>query len=154
VLWEGDSHRIDEDLVLEPAPGHTPGSAVLRVESGTDRALFVGDVIHTPLQMVEPDHDIRVSEDRAAAARSRRRVLEQAAATNSLVVPAHLGGAGGAEVVRSNGTFSIKRWAPLSEPIGFAFSRCAATSPVAHNLANLAFSLRSWISLARRLSPG
>ncbi|MDQ1037048.1 glyoxylase-like metal-dependent hydrolase (beta-lactamase superfamily II) [Streptomyces sp. V3I8] len=115
VLWEGDSHRIDEDLVLEPAPGHTPGSAVLRLESGTDRALFVGDVIHTPLQMIEPDHDICVSEDRTGAARSRRRVLEQAAATNSLVVPAHLGGAGAAEVVRSNGAFSIKRWAPLSD---------------------------------------
>ncbi|MFF9490624.1 MBL fold metallo-hydrolase [Streptomyces sp. NPDC014676] len=115
VLWEGDSHRIDEDLVLELAPGHTPGSAVLRLESGTDRALFVGDVIHTPLQMIEPDHDICVSEDQAEAARSRRRVLEQAAETNSLVVPAHLGGAGAAEVVRSNGTFSIKRWAPLSD---------------------------------------
>ncbi|MFJ2214371.1 MBL fold metallo-hydrolase [Streptomyces sp. NPDC101062] len=115
VLWEGDSHRIDEDLVLEPAPGHTPGSAVLRLESGTDRALFVGDVIHTPLQVIEPDHDICLSEDRAEAARSRRRLLEQAAATNSLVVPAHLGGAGAAEVVRSNRAFSIKRWAPLSD---------------------------------------
>ncbi|MEV7871009.1 MBL fold metallo-hydrolase [Streptomyces sp. NPDC088124] len=115
VLWEGDSHRIDEDLVLESAPGHTPGSAVLRLESGTDRALFVGDVIHTPLQMIEPDHDICLSEDQAEAARSRRRVLEQAAATNSLVVPAHLGGSGAAEVVRSNGTFSIRRWASLSD---------------------------------------
>jgi glyoxylase-like metal-dependent hydrolase (beta-lactamase superfamily II) len=114
VLWEGDSYRIDEDLVLELAPGHTPGSAVLRLESGTERALFVGDLIHTPLQIFEPDHDICVSEDPAMAARSRRRVLEQAAATNSLVVPAHLGGAGGAEVTRANGTFSIKRWASLS----------------------------------------
>lgn len=114
VLWEGDSHRIDEDLVLELAPGHTPGSAVLRLESGTDRALFVGDVIHTPLQMIEPDHDTCLSEDQAEATRSRRRVLEHAAATNSLVVPAHLTGAGAAEVVRSNGTFSIKRWATAS----------------------------------------
>jgi glyoxylase-like metal-dependent hydrolase (beta-lactamase superfamily II) len=111
LLWDGDSHRIDEDLVLELAPGHTPGSAVLRLESGTDRAMFVGDIIHTPLQVIEPDHEICVSEDQAEATRSRRRVLEQAAATNSLVVPAHLGGAGAAEVVRSNGTFSISRWA-------------------------------------------
>lgn len=114
VLWEGDSYRIDEDLVLESAPGHTPGSAVLRLESGADRALFVGDIVHTPLQLIEPEHEICVSEDRAEAARSRRRVLERAAASNSLVVPAHLGGAGAAEVVQSNGVFSIKRWAPLS----------------------------------------
>jgi glyoxylase-like metal-dependent hydrolase (beta-lactamase superfamily II) len=114
-LWDGDSHRIDEDLVLELAPGHTPGSAVLRLESGTDRALFVGDIVHSPLQLIEPHHEICVSEDRTGAACSRRRVLEQAAATNSLVVPAHFGGAGAAEVVRSGGTFSIKRWAVFSD---------------------------------------
>ncbi|GAB7051251.1 MBL fold metallo-hydrolase [Catenuloplanes indicus] len=112
VLWGGDSYRIDDDLVLEPAPGHTPGSAVVRLESGTDRALFVGDMIHSPLQMIEPDHEICVSEDQAEAVRSRRRVLERAAATNSLVVPAHFGGAGAAEVVRSGDTFAIKGWAP------------------------------------------
>ncbi|WP_435127910.1 MBL fold metallo-hydrolase [Actinacidiphila sp. bgisy144] len=115
VLWEGDSHRIDENLVLEPAPGHTPGSAVLWLESGADRAVFVGDLVHTPLQMIEPDHDTCLSEDQAEATRSRRRVLERAAATNSLVVPAHLGGAGAAEVARSNGAVSIKRWAPFSD---------------------------------------
>ncbi|GAA2710019.1 MBL fold metallo-hydrolase [Actinoplanes palleronii] len=115
VLWEGDSHRVDENLVLQPAAGHTPGSAVLRLESGTDRALFVGDIVHTPLQLIEPDHEICVSEDQAEATRARRRVLEQAAATNSLVVPAHLGGAGAAEIVRSQGSFLIKQWAAFSE---------------------------------------
>lgn len=113
VLWDGESHRIDDDLVLEAAPGHTPGSAVLRLESGADRALFVGDLIHSPLQMIEPGHDTCLSEDQAEATRSRRRVLEQAAATNSLLVPAHLGGAGAAEVERAGGSFSIKRWAPF-----------------------------------------
>ena len=104
VLWEGDSYRIDEDLVLELAPGHTPGSAVLRLASGTDRALFVGDVIHVPLQVLEPDHDTCLSEDQAEASRTRRRILHQAAATNSLVLPAHLGGTGTLGVT---GAFSI-----------------------------------------------
>jgi glyoxylase-like metal-dependent hydrolase (beta-lactamase superfamily II) len=115
VLWEGDSHRIDGDLLLELAPGHTPGSAVLRVESGGDRAVFVGDVVHTPLQLIEPDHDTCLSEDPEQASRSRNRVLEWAVANNSLVVPAHLGGAGAAEVVREGGRYSIKRWAPLAD---------------------------------------
>ena len=42
VLWEG-SHRIDAALRLDAAPGHTPGSSVLTLTSGTDRAVFVGD---------------------------------------------------------------------------------------------------------------
>ena len=110
VLWTGDSYRIDGDLSLELAPGHTPGSAVLRLESGTDRVLFVGDVVHSPLQIIEPDHDTCLSEDQVEASRSRHRILDQAVTTNSLVVPAHLGAAWAAEVTRSNGTYSIKRW--------------------------------------------
>ncbi|WP_328406153.1 MBL fold metallo-hydrolase [Streptomyces sp. NBC_00390] len=52
VLWE-ESHRIDAHLTLEPAPG-PPGSSVLRLASGTDRAVFVGDVLHSPVQILDP----------------------------------------------------------------------------------------------------
>ncbi|WP_317985918.1 hypothetical protein [Streptomyces sp. 5-10] len=43
-------------------------------------------------------------------------MLEEAADTNALIIPAHLGGAGGAEVVRKGETFTIKQWAPLTAP--------------------------------------
>ncbi|MFI9201238.1 MBL fold metallo-hydrolase [Streptomyces sp. NPDC053048] len=113
VLWE-DGYRIDGQLSLEPAPGHTPGSSVLRLESGSDRALFIGDLVHSPLQIAEPDCDTCLSEDQEAATRSRRRVLEQAADTGALVFPAHLPGHGAAEVRREGGTFAIAGWAPFS----------------------------------------
>ena len=45
-LWE-DGHTIDGNLRLELAPGHTPGSSVVVLESGADRALFVGDLLHS-----------------------------------------------------------------------------------------------------------
>ncbi|WP_432932783.1 MBL fold metallo-hydrolase [Microbispora sp. CA-135349] len=53
VLWE-DAHRIDGNLLLEAAPGHTPGSSVLTLRSGTDRAVFVGDMLHSPVQSLKP----------------------------------------------------------------------------------------------------
>ncbi|GAB3600450.1 MBL fold metallo-hydrolase [Kineococcus gypseus] len=113
VLWEGSSHRIDDNLVLELAPGHTPGSAVLHLESGDERAVFVGDIIHTPLQVIHPDHDTCLSEDPARASRSRRRILQEAADTNSLVVPAHLRGPGAFEVSHADGGFTLSGWAPF-----------------------------------------
>lgn len=113
VLWE-NSYRVDRNLTLEPAPGHTPGSAVLSLDSRGDRALFIGDLVHTPLQFVEPDCEACLSEDEPAAARQRRRFLERAADTNALVLPAHLPGPGAAEVRRDGGTFAIKDWAPFS----------------------------------------
>jgi glyoxylase-like metal-dependent hydrolase (beta-lactamase superfamily II) len=110
VLWEG-SHRIDRNLTLEAAPGHTPGSSVLRVVSGSDRAVFVGDLLHSPVQILEPEHSSCFCEDPAAAAKTRREVLERAADHRELVVPAHFAGPGAAEVRRDGSRFTIHRWA-------------------------------------------
>ena len=113
LLWE-NSFRIDKNLKLDLAPGHTPGSSVVTLESGTDRALFVGDLLHSPLQIVEPDTNSCFCEDPAEASATRRRLLGRAADTNALVLPAHLGGHGGAEVVRDGNRFAIKEWAPFA----------------------------------------
>jgi glyoxylase-like metal-dependent hydrolase (beta-lactamase superfamily II) len=113
LLWE-NSFRIDKNLKLDLAPGHTPGSSVVTLESGTDRALFVGDLLHSPLQIVEPDTNSCFCEDPAEASATRRRLLGWAADTNALVLPAHLGGHGGAEVVRDGNRFAIKEWAPFA----------------------------------------
>ncbi len=112
-LWEG-SHRIDSRLRLDLAPGHTPGSCVLTLESGTDRAVFVGDLLHSPVQILEPDHNSCFCEDPVRARATRRRVLGWAADQRALVVPAHLGGHGAAQVERNGPGFAIREWAPFA----------------------------------------
>ncbi|MFD7461377.1 MULTISPECIES: MBL fold metallo-hydrolase [unclassified Streptomyces] len=99
VLWE-DEHRVDASLTLEAAPGHTPGSAVLRLASRGERAVFVGDLLHSPVQILRPDCSSCFCLDPQRAAASRRRVLERAADEGELVIPAHFAGAGVAEVRR------------------------------------------------------
>ncbi|WP_372411452.1 MBL fold metallo-hydrolase [Streptomyces luteireticuli] len=118
-LWE-DGYRIDSRLTLEPAPGHTPGSSVLRLESGTERALFIGDLVHSPLQFAEPGCDTCLSEDQEQATRSRRRILEQAAETRALVFPAHLPGHGAAEVRRKGSGYEVVRWAGFDASVNVA----------------------------------
>ncbi|MFB9840241.1 MBL fold metallo-hydrolase, partial [Actinoallomurus acaciae] len=102
VRWEGE-YRIDRNLSLEPAPGHTPGSSIVRLSSGSDRAVFVGDLLHSPVQILRPAYSSCFCEDPAQAAATRRAVLERAADTRELVVPAHFAGAGAAEVRRDGG---------------------------------------------------
>ncbi|CAM5336654.1 MBL fold metallo-hydrolase OS=Streptomyces alboniger OX=132473 GN=CP975_15475 PE=3 SV=1 [Streptomyces alboniger] len=113
LLWE-NSHQIDADLRLDAAPGHTPGSSVLTLTSGTDRAVFVGDMLHTPVQILDPDLNSCFCEDPAGARATRRKVLGWAADNNALVIPAHLGGHGAAEVAREGDKFAIKGWAPFA----------------------------------------
>lgn len=110
VLWE-DSYRVDGNLTLEAAPGHTPGSSVVRLVSGTDRAVFVGDILHSPVQILRPDHNSCFCEDPEQAVATRRAVLDRAADNAELVVPAHFAGAGAVEVRRDGGNFAITRWA-------------------------------------------
>lgn len=105
-----DSHRIGQFLTLHAAPGHTPGSSVLALERGDATALFVGDLFHTPLQVVEPHWASCYDEHPALANASRRRVLGHAADTGALVLPAHLPGARALQVGRGADGFVVRRW--------------------------------------------
>jgi glyoxylase-like metal-dependent hydrolase (beta-lactamase superfamily II) len=113
VLWE-DSYRVDGNLTLEPAPGHTPGSSVVRLSSGTDRAVFVGDLLHSPVQILEPRYNSCFCEHPRQAADTRRRVLDRAADTGELVVPAHFAGTGVVEVRREGSRLAVNGWAPTA----------------------------------------
>jgi glyoxylase-like metal-dependent hydrolase (beta-lactamase superfamily II) len=60
---------------------------------------------------LEPGYSSCFCEDPRAAADTRRRVLERAADTGELVVPAHFAGASAATVSRDGNRFAIGRWA-------------------------------------------
>ncbi|MFF4350370.1 MBL fold metallo-hydrolase [Streptomyces sp. NPDC001530] len=111
-LWE-TGHRIDAHLRLEAAPGHTPGSSVVKLASGSDRALFAGDLMHTPLQVMQPDHNSCFCQEPAQARTTRRRLLGWAADANALVLPAHFSGHSALEVEDKGSGFVIKKWAPI-----------------------------------------
>ena len=101
VLWR-DSYRISDDLVLEPAPGHTPGSSVLKLG---DEAVFVGDLLHNPAQALEPGCNSMFCLDAEQARASRRRILAWAADRAASVLPTHfLGG----QVSRVGNGFEIR----------------------------------------------
>ncbi|MGW2378287.1 MBL fold metallo-hydrolase [Kitasatospora sp. NPDC001683] len=106
--WSG-TRTIGPGLVLEQAPGHTPGSSVLRLSSGGRRAVFVGDLLHSPVQLAHPACNSCFCLDRAQAAASRLRILHQAADQGELVIPAHFAGPGAAHVERAGSGFA-PRW--------------------------------------------
>ncbi|WP_445183642.1 hypothetical protein ACTXG6_35150 [Pseudonocardia sp. Cha107L01] len=112
-LWE-DSYAIDANLSVESVPGHTPGSAVLWLRSASDRAAFVGDLLHTPLQIVEPDLSPCLDEDEDAGRESRHRILGTIADDKVLMFPAHFPGAGAAEVRRDGSKYAIVEWASFA----------------------------------------
>lgn len=111
-LWD-ESLDIDGSVRLELAAGHTPGSSVVSVESGGSSALFVGDMLHTPVQILQPELNCRFCEDPQQARVTRRTTLARAADSGALVIPAHLGGHGAARVRAEGEGFAITDWAPF-----------------------------------------
>ena len=113
-LWNGE-HLINSELVLRAEPGHTPGSSVLRLQSGGIGALFVGDILHSPAQIAAPDVNSCFCEDPAMARATRRRLLAEAADRSFLVFPGHFGGHSACRVGDDGeGAFIIRDWADLA----------------------------------------
>lgn len=112
--WDGE-RRLTDSLRLEPAPGHTPGSSVLWLDDGPG-AVFVGDLVHSPVQLMRPGDACSFDVDPHTARRSRREVLGRASDAGTLVFPAHFAGRGAASVTAA-GTegFTIEGWSDFAE---------------------------------------
>ena len=81
--------EVTEELRLIPTPGHTPGHVCVQLESRGERAVFVGDLMHHPIQLWEPGWSSCFCVDSQAAAATRQRVFEQYADTGVIIVPEH-----------------------------------------------------------------
>lgn len=74
-----------------PCHGHTPGHTGYLIESGGERLLIWGDVVHMPeVQVPRPEVSMVVDTDPEAAAASRRRIFDMVAAERLLVTGMHL----------------------------------------------------------------
>lgn len=87
--FEGET-EVARGLVAQPAPGHTPGHAILRARGDTE-CVFSADVMHHVLQVYDPSLNSCFCEDAEEARRTRRALLEDVADRDTLVLPAHFG---------------------------------------------------------------
>ncbi len=104
---------FDADGALTPGlsarhtPGHTPGSTVYVVADRGERALLLGDVVHSVAELHERDWEAVFDLDPAAARAVRNAIADEVADTADLVVGAHFPGLrfGRVVTVAGNRTF-------------------------------------------------
>ena len=99
VMDAGKGELVDEDYIahreigdgvwLEPAFGHSPGCCTINAEAGGPPAIFWGDVIHHPLQMIRYDLPFAFDTDAPQASITRQRVMQKAVDEDLLCFPAH-----------------------------------------------------------------
>jgi glyoxylase-like metal-dependent hydrolase (beta-lactamase superfamily II) len=97
---------LGDDLVIEPAPGHSPGHVLITLSSKGGEALFIGDIMHNPIQIHHPHWSSAFCADPEQARRTRRRVLERAAGKGGLLCPQHFAGPFIGRVAEAAGGFA------------------------------------------------
>ncbi len=82
-------HKLSDEIVLIPTPGHSPGHVSLHIISDDQEALLTGDVAHHPIQMAHLDWSSTVDSDQAQSTRTRQDLFERFADTPTLVIGGH-----------------------------------------------------------------
>jgi glyoxylase-like metal-dependent hydrolase (beta-lactamase superfamily II) len=80
---------LDDQVSLEPTPGHTPDHVAIRLASQGQLAVMSGDLMHCPIQCLHPEWTAWPDWDPAEAKRTRRSFLERYCETDTLVCTAH-----------------------------------------------------------------
>ena len=88
VMVESD-HALDDQVWLEPLPGHTPGHVGIRLASKGENAVMCGDIMHSPVQCAHPEWIASSDDDPAEGVRTRRAFLEDCCEAGRLVLTTH-----------------------------------------------------------------
>jgi len=102
VLWD-QSGPLVPGIDALTAPGHTPGSTVIVVSSGAERAILLGDVAHCPLELEEEEWNGMGDVDPDLAQRTRNALARELEGTDTPVSAAHFPGLQFGRVLRGEG---------------------------------------------------
>jgi glyoxylase-like metal-dependent hydrolase (beta-lactamase superfamily II) len=92
ALYVGAGEVLAPGVEIVPLPGHTPSHFGIEVNQGESRALFCGDAIHLPIQLIEPGWPSIFCENRELSIQTRRNMLSRIADDGMLLLPAHFRG--------------------------------------------------------------
>ena len=100
-------HVVNDEVSLEPTPGHTPGHVSVHVRSAGEEAIITGDLIHHPCQIANPDWSTPVDFDGDMSRESRNAFLERYADRPVLVIGTHFATPTAGRVVRDGEVYRL-----------------------------------------------
>lgn len=107
------THRITDEVWLEPSPGHTPGHHHVHISSHGQQAIITGDLMHHPIQCGYPEWDVGFDNDGAAAKKVRRAFCERFADQDVLIFGTHFASPSCGKIARRGDAF---RFVAFREP--------------------------------------
>jgi len=102
-----ETHRVCDEVQLEPTPGHTPGHVSVHINSRGEEAVITGDMIHHPCQMARPDWSSNADVDKTASAVTRNAFLDRYANRPVLIIGTHFAAPTAGHVKRDGKVFRL-----------------------------------------------
>ena len=85
----GTDYQLTDEVSLFPTPGHTPGHVSVLISSRGEEAVITGDLMHHPIQLVDPSRPANFDMDKAQGARTRREFVERFANSRVRIIGSH-----------------------------------------------------------------
>jgi len=84
-------HKINDEIRLEPTPGHSPGHVSVRISSKGEQAVITGDVLHHPIQFFAPEWQMIADSDPVQAVKTRTEFRSRYGDKPVLILGTHFG---------------------------------------------------------------
>ncbi len=101
-------YRINDEVWLDPTPGHTPGHVCVHVRSRGQECVMSGDLMHHAIQCAEPDWSSCFCVDPEHSRRTRREFLARYEGTPVRIMPAHFPTPTAGTVVRAGDAWRFR----------------------------------------------
>ncbi|MGX7896001.1 MBL fold metallo-hydrolase [Tsuneonella sp. HG222] len=89
---DAPGYQVCEEIHLEHTPGHTAGHCSVYIQSGGERAVITGDILHHPVQIAVPHHVGNFDQDPATAVATRQAFVSRHSSGPTLVIGSHFAG--------------------------------------------------------------
>lgn len=84
-----EDFEFEEGVYLRSALGHTAGTCCLHANSQGQSAIFTGDILHTPVQLLDLSWSSRFCDDPAQATSTRQALVNAVADTSTVLLAGH-----------------------------------------------------------------
>ena len=109
VEWVDNAWSIDDEVMLLPTPGHTPGHCSVQLKSNGQEAVITGDMMVNPVQVAEPTWSQQADADKEQAIATRTLFVNSYCDTDTLILGTHFHTPTGVHIV-SQGEKKRVRW--------------------------------------------
>jgi glyoxylase-like metal-dependent hydrolase (beta-lactamase superfamily II) len=100
VNYIAPDYQITEEVSLFPTPGHTPGHVSVLIRSGGHEAVITGDLMHHPIQLIDPGREANFDMNKSQGAQTRQAFVDRFGDTRVLVIGSHFCDPTGGWIVR------------------------------------------------------